>query len=78
MPHITLPFETWRVVIKTLREPGRPPYMREHADAIERELDRHARSDDPVPLSLSDDAYLRSFNWARLELRIPLPANRQT
>jgi hypothetical protein len=27
-----------------------------------------------VRLSLTDDVYLRSYNWARLQLGIPLPS----
>jgi hypothetical protein len=26
-----------------------------------------------VRLSLTDDVFLRSYNWARVQLRIPLP-----
>jgi hypothetical protein len=30
-------------------------------------------SQSPVRLSLTDDVYLRSYNWARWQLGIPLP-----
>jgi hypothetical protein len=66
-----LPFETWRAVIDALRAKGLPS-MREHADHIERLLDQHP-PDAMVTLSLTDDVYLRSSNWARVELGIPLP-----
>jgi hypothetical protein len=49
------------------------PYMREHADIIERLLDHHAADESMVTLSLAGDVYLRSDNGARLELGIPLP-----
>ena len=39
----------------------------------ERLLDRHAPDEPMVTLSLTDDIYLRSYNWARLALGIPLP-----
>jgi hypothetical protein len=47
------------------------PYMREHANRIERLLDRHAADEPMVTLSLTDDVSLRSYNGARLELGIP-------
>lgn len=47
--------------------------MRDHADSIERALDQHAPDEPAVSLSLNDDTYLRSYNWARLQLGIPLP-----
>jgi hypothetical protein len=71
---ITLPWETWRAVIAVLREKGLP-YMREHADLIERHLDQHAPDEAAVRLSLTDDVYLRSYNWARVQLGIPLPVD---
>jgi hypothetical protein len=48
------------------------PHMREHANHIERRLDRHAADEPMVTLSLTYDVSLRSYNGARLELRIPL------
>jgi hypothetical protein len=49
------------------------PYVREHADHIERLLERHGPDEPMVTLSLTDDVFLRSYNGARLELGIPLP-----
>ena len=72
MPVIELPFETWRTIIDALREKGLS-YMLIHADTIERSLDQHPPHPPLVALYLSDDVYLRSFNWARLELGVPLP-----
>ena len=46
--------------------------MLDHADRLEQRLDRHG-PDAMVSLSLTDDVYLRSYNWARVELGIPLP-----
>ena len=71
MNAVELPFETWRAVIDALRQKGLP-YMLEHADLLERKLDEHP-PDAVVRLSLTDDVYLRSYNWARVELGIPLP-----
>jgi hypothetical protein len=68
---VELPFETWRAVIEALRAKGLP-YMREHADQLEQKLDQHP-PDAMVTLSLTDDVYLRSYNWARVQLGIPLP-----
>jgi hypothetical protein len=70
MNAVELPFETWRAVIDALRTKGLP-YMLEHADHIERLLHQHP-PDALVRLSLTDDVYLRSYNWARVQLRIPL------
>jgi hypothetical protein len=71
MNAVELPFETWRAVIDALRAKGLP-YMLEHADHLERLLDQHP-PDAIVRLSLTDDVYLRSYNWARLQLGILLP-----
>ena len=49
------------------------PYMREHADHIERLLERHAPDESMVTVYLTDDVALRSPNGARLALGIPLP-----
>ena len=49
------------------------PYMREHADHIERLLERHGPDESMVRLSLTDDVFLRSSDWARLQLGILLP-----
>ncbi len=69
---IELPWESWRAVIDALRAKGLP-YMLEHADHIERLLERHGPDEPTVRLSLTDDVFLRSYNWARVQLRIPLP-----
>jgi hypothetical protein len=69
---ITLPWETWRAVIAVLREKGLP-YMLEHADELEEALEQHASDQAMVTLHLTDDLFLRSFNWARWQLKIPLP-----
>jgi hypothetical protein len=45
--------------------------MLEHADHLERLLGQHP-PDAVVRLSLTDDVYLRSYNWARPQLGIPL------
>lgn len=68
---VELPFETWRAVIDVLRAKGLP-YMLEHADHLERLVDQHP-PDAVVRLSFTDDVYLRSYNYARVELGIPLP-----
>ena len=47
--------------------------MLEHANVIEAQLERHGPDEATVRLSLTDDVYLRSYNWARLQLGIPLP-----
>jgi hypothetical protein len=41
MRTITLPWETWRSVITALREKALP-YMVEHADHLEQQLEQHA------------------------------------
>jgi hypothetical protein len=72
MNTITLPWEDWRAVIAVLREKALP-YMLEHADYLEQQLERHAPEEATVTLSLTDDVYLGSSNWARWQLGIPLP-----
>ena len=72
MRAITLSWEDWRAVITVLRAKD-IPYMREHADHIKRLLEQHGPDEAIVRLSLTDDVYLRSYNWARLRLGIPLP-----
>ena len=47
--------------------------MLEHADHIERLLEQHGPGEPTVRLSLTDDVFLRSSNWARVQLGIPLP-----
>jgi hypothetical protein len=72
MNPITLSWEDWRAVIAVLREHGLP-YELDHADWLERRLEDHAPAEATVTLSLTDDVFLRSYNWARLRLGIPLP-----
>ena len=72
MRTIELPWETWRAIIALLRAKDLP-YMLDRADSIERQLDQHAPDEAMVRLVLTDDVYLRSFTWARLQLGIPLP-----
>jgi hypothetical protein len=73
MNTITLSWEEWRAVIAALRQKALP-YMLEHATVIEAQLERHGPDEPMVRLSLTTDAFLRSYNWARLPLGIPLPS----
>jgi hypothetical protein len=68
---IELPWETWRAIIAALREKALP-YMLQHADHIERLLEQHGPGKATVRLSLTDDLFLRSYTWARVQLGIPL------
>ena len=68
---ITLSWEHWRAVITVLRSKGLAS-MLDHADIIEQQLEQHGPDEPMVTLSLTDDVYLRSYNWARVELGIPL------
>ena len=70
MNAITLSWEDRRAVIAVLLA-KQIPYMREHADHIERLLERHGPDEPTVPLSLTDDVFLRSYNWAQLERGTP-------
>ena len=72
MNPITLSWEDWRAVIAVLRAKALP-YMREHAEHIERLLEQHGPDEATVALRLTDDVFLRSYNWARWQLGIPLP-----
>jgi hypothetical protein len=74
MRTIELPWETWRAVIDALRAKSLP-YMREHADSLEQQLERHGPDEPTVRLSLTDDVFLRSSTWARVQLGIPLPVD---
>jgi hypothetical protein len=47
------------------------PYTRDHADQLERQLERHWPDEAIVQLSLTDDVFLRSYNWGRWQLEIP-------
>ena len=49
--------------------------MLEHANVIEEQLERHSPDDPTVRLNLTDDVFLRSYNWACWQLRIPLPVD---
>jgi hypothetical protein len=71
MSPITLSWEDWRAVIAVMRAHGLPE--REHVCHVEHVLEQHAPDEAMVTLSLTDDVYLRSYNWARLRLGIPLP-----
>ena len=71
---IALSWEAWRAVITILRQKGLP-YMLEHADYLERQLEQHGPEEPVVRLSLTDDVFLRSYNWARVQLGIPLPVD---
>ncbi len=73
MRTIALSWEDWRAVIAAVREKCLP-YMLEHADYLERHLEQHGPGEAMVRLSLTDDLFLRSSNWARVQLGIPLPA----
>jgi hypothetical protein len=73
MKTITLSWEVWRAVIAVLREKALP-YMLEHADVIEEQLERHGPDEPTVRLSLTDDVFLRSSNRARWQLGILLPS----
>ena len=72
-PHHALG-EDWRVVFAVLREKALPSMM-EHADRIERLLERHGPDESMVTLSLTDGVFLRSFNWVHRQLGIPLPVD---
>ncbi len=72
MNAITLSWEDWRAVIAVLRKKGLD-YMVEHADRLEQQLEQHGPDEPLVSLAMTDDVYLRSYNWARVELGIPLP-----
>jgi hypothetical protein len=72
MNTITLSWENWRAVIALLRTTGLR-YKMEHAEHIERLLEQHGPDEATVTLHLTDDVYVRSYNWARWQLGIPLP-----
>ena len=40
---------------------------------IERLLEQHGPDRNTVRLSLTNDVFLRAYNWARLKMGIPLP-----
>ena len=68
----TLSWEDWRAVIAVLRAKGLP-YMLAHADYLVGHLEQHGPDEPMVRLSLTDDVFLRSYTWARVQLGIPLP-----
>jgi hypothetical protein len=72
MKVVTLSWENWCAVLDMLREKELPS-MREHADSIDRLLDRHAADEPMVTFSLTDDVFLRFCSWAGWQLGIPLP-----
>jgi hypothetical protein len=71
MRMIALSWGTRRAIIAALREKA-VPYMLEHANVIEEQLERHGPDEPTVRLSLTDDVFLRSSTWARWQLGIPL------
>ena len=72
MNRVTLSWKDWRAVVAAMREHGLP-YELEQASHIEQLLEQHAPDKPTVTLYLTEDVYLRGFNWARLRLGIPLP-----
>ncbi len=62
----------WQAVIAVLRAKALP-YMFEHTDSLKQQLKRHGPDEPLVRLWLTDDVFLRSYNWARVQLGIPLP-----
>lgn len=67
-----LTWKDWRAVIAVLRAKVLPS-MLEQADHIERLLERHGPDGATVAMSLTNDVYLRSYNWVRWQLGITLP-----
>jgi hypothetical protein len=61
---------TWPIILAMLGAYGLRNLL-EHAGALERRLGQHA-PDEPLGSS-ADDVFLRSRNWARWPLGIPLP-----
>jgi hypothetical protein len=51
---MALLWEDWRAVIAVLRQKALP-YMVEHADALEQQLERHGPDESTVRLSLIDE-----------------------
>jgi hypothetical protein len=74
MNTITLSWEDWRAVINELRASDLP-YKRDHADQLEQQLEQHPPEEAMVTLHLTEDVFLRSYNWARWQLGIPLPVD---
>jgi hypothetical protein len=61
---IELTWDDYRAVIAVLREKALT-YMLEHANYIEQRLEQHGPDEAVVILSMTDDVFLRSSNWAR-------------
>ena len=74
MTAVALPWESWRAVVAVLRAKALP-HMRAHADELEQQLERHPPDQAMVTLHLTDDLFLRSYNWAGWQLGIPLPVD---
>ena len=70
MNAIELSWGDWRAVITVLREKGLPS-MLQHADHIERPLEQNRLGEAMERLSLTDDVFLRSCNWSRVQLGDP-------
>jgi len=49
--------------------------MLDHADLLEQQLAQHPPDQATLTLSLTDEVLLRSSNWARWQLGIPLPVD---
>jgi hypothetical protein len=63
-----------RAIIAVLREKAFP-YVLQHADALEKQFERPGPNEPTVRLSVTDDVFLRSSNWARWQLGIPMPVD---
>jgi hypothetical protein len=59
-------------VIGVLPEKGLTDTL-QHNDHNEQLLGHHGPHETVVALILTDDVFLRSYNWARVQLGIPLP-----
>lgn len=74
MRTIELPWESRGAVVAVLHEKALP-YMLEHANVIEEQLERHGPDEAMARLSLTDDVFPRSYTWVRWQLGIPLPVD---
>jgi hypothetical protein len=68
-----LSWGTWCAAIDVLYKKGLPS-MLEHAEALE-QRDQHPPDQATVTLHLTNDVFLRSYNWARVQLGRPLPVD---
>jgi len=75
MNAITLSWEDWRAVLAILREKTLP-HMLTHADHVEQKVEQRGPDEHVVTLSRTDEVFLRSYNCARWQLGIPLPAEK--